>query len=132
MPRATIKFDDHFKRFERDIDAGIDRGLRRAATSIRAAAAKQPTRYQIRGIMHDTSTTGVQQRGRFRSIFIYWNDFRAWWFEKGTERRLGAARSRRKHVEGNRGVKAGHYARKGLREVFPHVVELIKREIGRG
>lgn len=130
MPRATIKITDNFKRYGKDVERGLERGLRRSASDVEREATHTPTNYNIRQVMSDTHKTDVTRGRRGPEIRVYWDDFLAYFFEKGTYARKGAARSSRaKSVEGNRGVKPVRFGQKALKRAFPKMIANISREV---
>lgn len=136
MSRATVHVEEHFKAYGDELAGGIRTGLKRSALALRADAPRQPTAYHIKKIMSNTSQSGVYRTGRGWEIKVYWDDFRALFFERGTYARKGATKSAR--VRANRrsaglqsGVKPVRYIRKSLNHVFPRMVDYIDREIKR-
>lgn len=132
MPKARVVIDDRFREFGADLERAVERGLGHAAGAVIAAGQAVPSDYNIQAIKAGMAATPVERTRFGWQTVVYDRDFRAIFFERGTYLKRGArksARGRQTAAAGNRGVKAVHFMRNALREVFPRVVEMIAREV---
>lgn len=125
MPRSKVIVDTKgFKRFEADLQHAIDQGLVASGHDVVAEAQQVGTTYKI-GHITATARVGQPVRGvHSTTVDVFWPDYRAMWFIKGTYRRLGASR-RGGGEGGNRGVKPVRFPQKAVKEVFPRIVARI-------
>lgn len=124
---SRVVLENHFDQHEARVEMAFRRGLAAGAALAARKANSIPSKYRIEQVKQTRPLPVIETTNGFQTG-IEAPDWRAHFFEKGTRAKKGAGtRSHAQKVEGGRGVKAGRFMKKGLKETAPLFPDLIKR-----
>jgi hypothetical protein len=130
IPRSRIIIDNRFGALQAEMDRGVRRSLGQAAYATIAVARAVPTDYDIADIKNRIAVGTPRRTRRGWELDIVWTDPRVWLFERGTYRKRGALKSRRRDTgEGNRGVKRVGFIRQGLKVGRVALIDAVQRNL---
>lgn len=140
LPSAKVIVDDKFSALGREYERGVQRALGRAASvTVAAARAGGQGDYNLGSIVGKTKATPVHRARKGWRIFVYVDDFRAIFFEKGTYSKRRAKLSpqyrrtaKAQHIaeESGTGVKAQRMLGKAVPVARAALQREVQRELG--
>lgn len=134
MARSRVILEERFRRHEAELRKAVVDGLAWGAQEAAREAKAVPTPYRIQGILGTIRATSVTRTRNGWAVAIESGDWRHIFFEKGTFQRRRAKLAqpgRRRSTSTQRGVKPGHFLRKGHKAAFPRMLDRIERGLRR-
>lgn len=139
MPSAKVVVNDRFKQLAEQQERGVQRALGRAAAATVAAARAGGGDYNISAITGSIKATPVHRARRGWRTFVYAEDFRAVFFERGTYSRRRGKLSPRYHrtpkaeqiaEERGTGIKAQRFLGKAVPLAREVLLREVRKELG--
>jgi len=138
MPSNRVIVDDRFRKLGSEYERAVKRALGRTASATVATARSAPTDYQIGPILGSVKATTVHRARRGWRVFVYAEDFRAVFFERGTYSRRRGKLSPRYHrtakaekiaAERGTGVKPVRFLARATRVARAALLLNLQREL---
>lgn len=138
MPSAKVTVSDNFRSLSRNYERAAQRALGHAAAATVSAARSGATDYNIGSITGSIKATPVHRAKRGWRTFVYTEDFRAIFYERGTYSRRRSKLSPRYHrtakaeriaAERGTGVKPQRFLGKAVPVARAVLLRELEREL---
>jgi hypothetical protein len=140
MAISQVVVDDRLHLLNRDIQRAVERAMGTAAAATVSAVRAEPTDYNLRSITSKAKATPVHRVSKGWRSFVYVDDFRMNFFERGTYNRRRGKLSPKYHrtakaeaiaAQKGTGVKAQHVLGHAARVANAALVREVRRQLGR-